>query len=259
MIVDERPMLVCRIENPPAMAEAVDEWMPKHFDDSLDHDAVTSVASYRVLQDFDPVRGLPWSLNGHGNRFIIYVANSSEGLMAWVDSEFLRDAVEDGKDRESSFPELDGEPFTGNFYEPSRVLRALGVDFPGPTAIVAERFEVGPRDEQEFTAWLEGVYAERWAEVPEALRVRTFRQKQDVPDRFPFSRYTSKGNRMILVELPIDVDLVALARRHDVEALLKDSLPWDLRLPYVRRELAVNHVMRNKDDALASREARRLA
>ena len=257
MSVDERPLLVCRIENPPAMAASVDEWMPKHFDDSLDHEAVTSVVSYKVLQDFDTERGLPWILNGHGNRFIIYVADSSEGLMEWVDSPFLREAIDDGEDRESSFPELDAEPFTGNFYEASRVLKPLGVDFPGPTAIVVERFHVGPGEDAEFTAWLEGPYAERWAALPEAMRVRTYRQKQGVPDRFPYNRYTSKGNRMILIEVPIETDLVGLVRRDDVRGLLAESLAWDIRLPYVRREVAVNHVIRDKDDAASTLEARR--
>lgn len=255
--IDERPLLVCRIENPPSMAASVDEWMPKHFDDSLDHEAVTSVVSYRVLQDFDPETGLPWILNGHGNRFIIYVADSSEGLMEWVDSPFLREAIEDGEDRESAFPELDAEPFTGNFYECSRVLKPLGVDFPGSTAIVVERFHVGPSEDAEFTTWLEGSYAERWAALPESMRVRTYRQKQGVPDRFPYDRYTSKGNRMILVEVPIETDLVALARREDVRNLLQESLAWDLRLPYVRREVAINHVIRDKKDAASTLETRR--
>lgn len=257
MSVDERPLLVCRIENPPSMAASVDEWMPKHFDDSLDHEAVTSVVSYKVLQDFDPDHGLPWMFNGHGNRFIIYVADSSEGLMKWVDSAFLREAIEDGEDRESSFPELDGEPFTGNFYEASKVFKPLGVDFPGPTAIVVERFQVGTKEEAEFTAWLEGHYAQRWAALPEALRVRTYRQKQGVPDRFPYNRYTSKGNRMILVEVPLETDLVSLARREDVRELLSESLAWDIRLPYVRREVAVNHVIRDKEDAASTVEDRR--
>jgi len=259
MSIDHRPILVCRIENPPHMAQGVDEWMPKHFDDSLDHDAVTSVVSYKVAQDFDPEAGLPWILNGHGNRFIIYVADTSEGLMEWVDSAFLKDAIEDGVDRESSFPQLDGEPFTGNFYEVSRVLKPLGVDFPGPTAIIVERFQIGPSLDTEFTTWLEGSYADRWAAIPDTLRVRTFRQKQGVPDRFPYNRYTSKGNRMILTEIPLETDPVAFARRADVSALLTESLQWDVRLPYVRREVAVNHVIRDKDDAAATLAERRAA
>ena len=255
--IDERPLLVCRIENPPAMVDSVDEWMPKHFDDSLDHEAVTSVVSYKILQDFDSEAGLPWILNGHGNRFIIYVADTSEGLMEWVDSAFLREAIDDGEDRESSFPELDGEPFTGNFYESSTIHKPLGVDFPGPTAILVERFQVGPETDEEFTTWLEDSYAPRWAALPEAIRVRTYLQKTGVPDRFPYNRYTSKGNRMLLVELPVDTDLVSFARRDDVADLLRESLNWDVRLPYVRREVGVNHVLRDKEDAKSTLAARR--
>ncbi len=254
---DERPILVCRIENPPHMAEGVDEWMPKHFDDSLDHEAVTSVVSYRVTQDFDADNGLPWILNGHGNRFIVYVADSIEGLADWMDSPQLREAIDDGVDRESAFPELDAEPFIGNVYEVTQVHKPLDVDFPGPTAILVERFEVGPEHEEEFTAWLEGPHAQGWAALGDAMRVRTFRQYLDLPKEFPFNRYQSKGNRMIMVELPLDADPRALVRRPEVNALLADSLRWDLELPYVRREFAVNHVIRDKKDAQETFEARR--
>ena len=246
---DERPLLLCRIELPEHMAEDVDGWMPKHFDDSLDDDSVTCAASFRVLHNFDPVNGLPWLFNGHGNRFIVYFADSVEGLSEWVDGPFLRQAIEDGVDRESSFPALDCEPFNGNFYLCSRVIRPLGVDFVGPCALFVERFDVGPEDDKEFTAWLEGSHAQAVADVPGVLRVRTYRQNLDVPKRFPFNRYSGKGNRMLMAELPVDCDLVEFVKRAEVRSLLADSIRWDLVLPYVRREVANFHVLRNKDDA----------
>ena len=255
---DERPVMVCRIENPPHMAQGVDEWMPKHFDDSLDADAVTSVASFRVLHNFDPVNGLPWLFNGHGNRFIVYVADSVEGLAEWVDGPFLRQAIEDGADREGAYPALDGEPrFAGNFYLCSRVIKPLGVDFVGPTCLFIERFDVGSGDDKEFTTWLEGAHADAVANVPGVLRVRTYRQNLDVPKRFPFDRYSGKGNRMLMAELPVDCDLVDFVKRADVRSLLVDSVRWDLKLPYVRREVANFQVLRNKEDARATFAQRR--
>ena len=88
-------------------------------------------------------------------------------------------------------------------------------------------------------------------------RVRTFRQYRDAPKRFPYDRYTSKGNYMILAELSIDVDPLELARGSEFSAALRDSVQWDVRLPYVRRELAVNHVFRDKADAASTLDARR--
>ena len=255
---DERPIMVCRIENPPHMAQSVDDWMPKHFDDSLDADAVTGVAAFSVLHNFDPVSGLPWIFNGHGNRFIVYVADSVEGLCEWVDGPFLRQAIEDGAEREGAYPALDGEVrFAGNFYLSSRVIRPLGVDFIGPTSLFIERFDVGAERDEEFTAWLEGPHADAVAAVSDVLRVRTYRQNLDVPKRFPFDRYSGKGNRMLMAELPVNCDLVEFVKRREVVALLADSIRWDLELPYVRREVANFQVLRNKEDALATYSQRR--
>lgn len=254
---DERPLVVCRIENPPHMAEGVDEWMPKHFDDSLDNPAVTSVGSWRVLRDFDPTTGLPWPFNGHGNRFIVYVAEDMPAMEAFLDSPELREAIDDGVDRESAFPALDGEPFTGNIYLCSQVRGATDRDFTGPSAVFVERFEVGPDLADEFDAWLDGAHLDAVAALPEVARVRTWRQNRDVPQRFPFDRYCSKGNRMLWAELPVDADLRGFVRSPAVTTLLEDSLRWDLRLPYVRREVAEFHVQRDKDDARATYAERR--
>jgi hypothetical protein len=160
-------------------------------------------------------------------------------------------------DRETSFPALDGEPFNGNFYLSSRVIRPLGVDFIGPTSLFIERFDVGAERDEEFTAWLEGPHADAVAAVSDVLRVRTYRQNLDVPKRFPFDRYSGKGNRMLMAELPVNCDLVEFVKRREVVALLADSIRWDLELPYVRREVANFQVLRNKEDALGTYSQRR--
>jgi hypothetical protein len=239
------------------MQQGVDEWMPKHFDDSLDHPAVTSAASYRIVQDFEPTRGLPWPFNGHGNRFIVYVAESLPGLLEWIDSPILREAIDDGQGRETAYPFLDGDQFTGNIYSVSTVLQMINEDFPGETCFIAERFQVGDADLVEFDNWLDRHYAPQWLEVPDLIRVRTYRQELDLPPRFPYTRYRSKGNRMLFAELPQATDLPALIRSSTLHSLLSQSLTWDLRLPYVRRECGINIALRDKDDARATYEARR--
>ena len=62
---------------------------------------------------------------------------------------------------------------------------------------------------------------------------------------------------MILTEFAAETDPVALSRSDLFKAALEDSARWDLRSPYVRREIAVNHVVRNKDDAVSTLAARR--
>ena len=47
-------------------------------------------------------------------------------------------------------------------------------------------------------------------------------------------------------------DLVDFVKRADVRSLLVDSVRWDLKLPYVRREVANFQVLRNKEDARAT-------
>ena len=105
-------------------------------------------------------------LNGHGNRFIVYVADNLPGLVDWIDSPIIREAIDDGVDRESAFPALDGEPFTGNIYEVTAVRQPLDLEFTGPSVIFAERFEVGA-DDAEFNEWLEGPHLEAVAALPD--------------------------------------------------------------------------------------------
>jgi len=254
---DERPVLICRLEVPPHMQADVDDWMPKHFDDSLDHEAVTSAAAYKVIQDFNPDTGLPWTFNGHGNRFIVYVASGMSELLDWLDGPILRQAIEDGVERESAYPLLDGDPFTGNVYEVETVLSPLGVDIPAQACFVAERFEVGSEDLEEFDEWLNRSYAPAWADLAPALRVRTFRQNASLPARFPFSRYSSKGNRMVVAEFALGTDMRSLLREPRTLEIVGESLVWDVRLPYVRRECGECIALRDKDDARSTYADRR--
>ena len=125
---DERPILVCRVECPAAFQESLDEWMPKHFDDSLANPAVTSAHNYGVFRDWER---LPSLFNDDGTRFIVYVADTTEGLVDWVDGPELREAIDDGVDREAQYPPLDDEPFNGSIYELAEIRRPRGADIAG--------------------------------------------------------------------------------------------------------------------------------
>jgi len=250
--MDNRSVLVTRIECPTRIIESFDAWIPKHFDDSLDHDSVTSATNYQVIRDFDSSTGLPWVLNGHGNRLVVYVADSTTGLIDWLDSPELRGAVKDGLEfLEGKCPSLDGEVawMTGNIYEVRKIVRPVGQDFLGSSSVFVERFEVGIERESEFVDWLEGKHLAALSSISDVTRVRTFRQKLDVPQRFPYDRYCSKGNYMIMVEIPSHIDLRSFARRPAFLEIIQQSLIWDLELSYVRRELVKFVAIRNKSDA----------
>lgn len=249
---DERPLLVCRVEVPEDKAAALDEWMPKHFDDSLAHEAVTSASSWEKLRDWD---SLPAAFNSHGNRFIAYVADSPQGVLDWLDGPQIKEAIEDGVDRESQYPPLEDEPFNGVIYEAMAVRRPAGVDVVGRGPIVVERFDVPAELQEEFDAWLNGRHLDDLDGWPGVVRVRTWRKRAEVPDRFPYFRYRGKGNRMIMVELEEGADVRSLLRGPAQDALA-DSQRWDLRLPYVTREACEHLLTRWSGDA--EREAARV-
>jgi hypothetical protein len=211
------------------MVSDVDEWIPKHFDDSLAYPSVTSAASFAVPW------GLPASFTSPGCRIIIYVAEDMPGLVAWLDSPELRAAIEDGADREAQVIPVDGDPFTGNIYAAEELAGSAGSDFVPGGGIFIERFEVPEGDSVEFDDWLAG-HLRAVAQWPGVARVRTWVQNRDVPAEFPYDRYRSKGNRMLSADFSPDAKVADLLAIDEVWASMADSAQWDLRLPYVRRE-----------------------
>lgn len=254
-VPDERPLLVCRLECPPRMQADVDGWMPKHFDDSLMDPIVTSAHNYRVLRDFRAVAegGLPSVFNGHGNRFIVYVYDDIAGVVPFIDGPDVRAAIKDGEEREGQYPPLDDEAFNGVVYTIRSIRGAVGRDVAGAGPIVVERFEVPDDDVPTFDAWMDGVHLEAAAGLPGVVRVRTFSAFRDMPRRFPHDRYLGKGNRMVWVELADDADPRVMLHRPEGRAWLGDSIGWDLRLPYVRREVAQHLLTRTRAQALEER------
>lgn len=248
---DERPILVCRLECPPRMQPDVDGWMPKHFDDSLMDPIVTSAHNYRVLRDFRPVAdgGLPWTFNGHGNRFIVYVYADIAGVVPFIDGPDVRAAIADGETREGQYPPLDDEAFNGVVSTVRSVRGAAGRDVVGTGPILVERFEVPDREVAAFDAWLAG-HLEAATALPGVVRARTFDAYRDMPRRFPHDRYLGKGNRTIWLELAEGSDIRATVGASATGAWLAESIGWDLRLPYVRREVAEHLLTRTREQAL---------
>jgi len=243
---DNHPLLVCRLECPGNLLAALDGWIPKHLDDSLVHAAVTSGANYEMVRDFE---ALPSALNNHGNRMVIYATSDLDGCLDWLDSPAIRGAIEDGVDRESQYPQLDGEPFIGNIYVVDAVAGSYDSDFiPGGWWYV-ERFVVPPHVEEVFNPWL-AAQTDRLAKLEGSVRARSWTQYRDAPKRFPYDRYRSKGNRMVSVEFGRDPGWRSVVGTPAFTSALEASVGrWDASLPYVRRDLAVNIAIRNPGDA----------
>ena len=147
---DERPILMCRLECPAELLGMLDGWIPKHLDDSLAHPSVTSAGNYEIVRDFG---ALPSALNHEGNRMVNYATSDLEGCLEWLDSQELRGAIEDGVDRESQYPPLDGEPFIGNIYVPGEVVGGSPEDFIRDCTWYVERYEVPETEVASFEAW----------------------------------------------------------------------------------------------------------
>jgi hypothetical protein len=228
------------------MQPDVDAWMPKHFDDSLRHPAVTAAANYAVRHDWND---LPSVFNNDCTRFIPYVAEDIDGLVAWVDAPELRGAIEDGVERESQYPALDGEPFfNGSILDVVLVHAACDDDFAGRGPIVVERFQVGDRDVEEFDSWVTSTYVERASTWPGVARIRVFASSPGIPQRWPYTRYQGQGNRMIWADFEEGREVGDIVRSREVADAVSESLRWDVRLPYVRRDAAECLLVRRKAD-----------
>jgi hypothetical protein len=227
------PFLVGRFDCPPGRIEEIDGWIPKHLDDSLAHDAIFLTTYYHV------VTGLPSVLGGPGNRSVFYFARDLPGMLAWMDSPELTGAVEDSADRETTFYPLDGEsPGTANIYHAASAtaFRELNVDAAGQHLLV-ERLEIAAGDEAEFDNWLEREHLPALSEsalIDCAVRLEAYR---DAPDRFPFDRYRSIGNRAVVAGLVPEVDPHSVLDDTAIKEALTDSRRWDFKVPYVRREV----------------------
>lgn len=244
--VDERPILLCRVDCPPALQQELDDWSPWHFDDFGRHETVQAVSSYRILRDFDPETGLPAAFNGQATRWIPYVALDIPSMHEWIGSPIVTGGLDEPTmERENKYPSIAGEAFNGTMMTVSQVRGGQGSDHVGMGTMIAERWEVGPAHEAEFDRWLEGPHLEGYERLEGWVRLRTFRGDRTAEHRFPWNRYLGKGNRMIWLELREGVDVKALIRSAEYQALLRDSLRWDAVLPYTTRDAAEAFILRD--------------
>jgi hypothetical protein len=244
--IDERPILLCRVDVPPHLQQELDDWCPEHFDDFGRHETVQAVSSYKVIRDFDQVNGLPAAFNNtQATRFIPYVCLDIPSLHAWVGSDIVTGGLDEPTlAREMKYPSIAEEPFNGTMMTVKVVRGALGVDHPGKGAILAERWEVGSDRENEFDVWLKN-YFERYAELDGWKRLRLFHGDRTATYTFPWNRYLGKGNRMILAELEEGVNPKSVVRSSAYGEMLSDSLRWDAILPYTTREIAENFILQD--------------
>jgi hypothetical protein len=244
--VDERPLLVCRVDVPPHLQQELDDWSPEHFDDFGRHPTVQAVSSYKVIRDFDPVNGLPAAFNsGQATRFIPYVCQDVPSMHEWIGSDIVTGGLDEPTlAREAKYPPIAEEPFNGTMMTVKAVRGALGKDHADQGGIVAERWEVGDDRAQEFDAWAEAHF-ERYAALDGWVRLRLLHGDRTAPHRFPWDRYLGKGNRMIFAELREGVDPKGFVRDSAYREMLLDSLRWDALLPYTTREVAECFILRD--------------
>jgi hypothetical protein len=244
--VDERPILLCRVDVPPHLQKELDDWSPEHFDDFGRHPTVQAVSSYKIIRDFDPVSGLPAAFNStQATRFIPYVCLDIPSMLEWVGSDIVTGGLDEPTlAREGKYPPIAEEPFNGTMLTVHAVRGALGTDHPGRGGIVAERWEVGPDRAAEFDAWLEG-HLSRYEALDGWIRLRILHGDRTAEHRFPWNRYLGKGNRMLLAELREGVDPKAFVRAAAYGEMLLDSLRWDAVLPYTTREVGESFILQD--------------
>lgn len=245
--VDRRPILLCRVDCPPALQQELDDWSPWHFDDFGRHRTVQAVSSARIIRDWDPVNGLPAAFNnGQATRWIPYVTLDIPSMHDWIGSPIVTGGLDEPTmERETKYPSIAGEAFNGTMLTVSQLRGGLGTDHVGMGQLIAERFEVGADDEAAFDEWLETVQLPRYEALDGWVRLRTFKGDRTAPHRFPWTRYLGKGNRMILAELREGVDAKAIVRSAAYGEMLADSLRWDAVLPYTTREIAELFILRD--------------
>ena len=175
--VDERPILLCRVDVPPHLQKELDDWSPEHFDDFGRHPTVQAVSSYKLIRDFDPVKGLPAAFNAtQATRFIGYVCLDIPSMHEWVGSDIVTGGLDEPTlEREGKYPPIAEEPFNGTMLTVQAVRGALGTDHPGRGGIVAERWEVGSDRAAEFDGWLEG-HLSRYEALDGWVRLRSPRR-----------------------------------------------------------------------------------
>jgi hypothetical protein len=191
---------------------------------------VVSAAYYRLVTD-----GVPEALQSFGLRMASYTSGDLPGLYAFVSSDETAAAVADGSGWFDRFNELDFAPYTGNVYSVEHIVRPAAEVVVAPDLpVLVERFEVDPAREQSFDEWLHHLHLEQMGGLSGVVRARTF---SAVREGIPIPYYYSPGNRMLSVEFGDMAALNESLAATDLWAAIEDSMRWDRRLSYVKREI----------------------
>jgi hypothetical protein len=225
---DWHPLLLARAHPKPEIQADFDRWeVEKHFDDLMKGPGAVS-----VVYGLNVLDGLPEGWKGSGYCMAYYTGLDVKGLFAWLCSQELVDAIADGSQWFGKFNDVDYAVYTGNVYGVTGVVNGAGEPRPETAPLLVERWEVGPEEEAEFDAWLRDVHLPAVGADPGVVRARSFRAiREDIPIEY----YYSRGNRALFAELAGDPREVL--RSDSMLARLEDSLRWELRLPYVKRDV----------------------
>ena len=180
------------------------------------------------------VEGLPEAYIATANRLGYYTARNLEGMMRWLNSKELTEAIGDGIQNFDRFNDVDFQVFTGNVYEVTEVISPEPEQLPETLPIFAERFEVSDGEADDFDAWMHAIHLPDLIGLPGVRRVRSFTA---VRENIPVVYYHSPGNRMMLLELSSPDEYRTTLRSSPMMAILEDSMRWDRQLSYVKRDV----------------------
>jgi len=218
----ERVVLHTRADVKRQHLDAFDEWQrTKHMPEAIAAPTCHRAAHYHTVTE-----GLPAAWQGSGNVSANYSTTDRQGIFDFLTSDELAEAVADGVLWFDRFNELDHADYTGNIYE---VVASAGDAVTLDAPYFAERFEVTSEELAEFDGWL-AAHAAAVAQAEGVVRVRTMHA---IREGSPLPYYYSPGNRAVFAEL---ADVSAVLGGQLIGALA-DSQRWDLRLPYVKRDV----------------------
>jgi hypothetical protein len=225
---DLYPMLLTRAHPKREIQDAFDDWQrEKHLPDLMRAPGATMVVYARNVLD-----GLPEAYKGSGSCLAYYEAPTVEDLFAFLTSTEIAEAVADGSRWFGRFNDVDYETYTGNVYQVTGVVNPAGGPPPETSPLLVERWEAPDDDLDVFDEWLGEAHL---PELGSAAGVRRARSFSAIREGIPIPYYYSPGNRALVAEL--DDDFRGLLLQPELLERLEESMRWERRLPYVKRDV----------------------
>lgn len=209
-----------------ARADDWDVWeVDKHMYDLVRGPGVSSATMYRRTVD----ERLPQALTAGPRRSVVYRAPDLAAMRLWLDSDVLKEAVDDGRTWIDAYDPLEDQWFTGNVY---RLRNALGAVPALSSHVLAERFEVPAGLAGEFESWLDA-HLKELSGLAGVESAQSFAVVRDILNVL----YLSPGNYAMLLTIPETVDPVACLTASAAVRAFRSSQDWEMRLSYQTREL----------------------